>query len=225
MGALGTVAIAFVSGSVGAVFVNAIARYWIFQPVISIQLNRAVGSAYKTRVPPEVAEGDEKEGQFFSNGIRLRIENTGFLTLKDCRGFVTRMRRLKAGQTVKSSQEVVELGWAHQREGRTRDIPGEAFFHMDVVSVFQKKAGRHLHIRHLPFTLEEFILHPGDYEFDVMVTADNAYPKRITVKFNFDPDKDEPNFIADDSKARSPWLRRWQVWLCSVTRSVSGSAT
>ena len=102
MGALGTVAIAFVSGSVGAVFVNAIARYWIFQPVISIQLNRAVGSAYKTRVPPEVAEGDEKEGQFFSNGIRLRIENTGFLTLKDCRGFVTRMRRLKAGQTVKS---------------------------------------------------------------------------------------------------------------------------
>ena len=52
MGALGTAAIGFASGSVAAVFINAIGRYWIFQPIISVQLDSAAGSKYSTRVPP-----------------------------------------------------------------------------------------------------------------------------------------------------------------------------
>ena len=219
MGALGTAAIAFASGSVAAVFINAIGRYWIFQPVISVQLDSAAGSKYSTRVPPDSYEGDKDEGGFISNGIRLRVENTGYSTIKDCCGFVTEMRRFKSGERAITRQEVVELSWAHKRDSRMRSIPRETFFYMDVVAVFVKKASRDLEIRHFPLTLKEFLRPAGDYEFDVLVSADNARPNRITVKFTYDPNADAPTFTDADS---SRYLRWKPHWLCSAARRMSG---
>ena len=219
MGALGTAAIAFASGSVAAVFINAIGRYWIFQPVISVQLDSAAGSKYSTRVPPDSYEGDKDEGEFISNGIRLRVENTGYSTIKDCCGFVTEMRRFKSGERAITRQEVVELSWAHKRDSRMRSIPRETFFYMDVVAVFVKKASRDLEIRHFPLTLKEFLRPAGDYEFDVLVSADNARPNRITVKFTYNPNADAPTFTDADSSRYLRWKPRW---LCSAARRMSG---
>jgi hypothetical protein len=221
MSVLETAVIAFASGSVAAVFVNAVGRYWMLQPVISVRLDRAVGSAYKTRVPPDAPEGDKEEGEYISNGIRLRVENTGLSSIKDCCGFIVEMRRCQPGVSAVTRQEVVELSWAHKRDNRMRDIPRDTFFHMDVVAVFKKRAGRQLDIRHFPLTLKEFLSHPGDYEFDVVVSSDNARPNRITVKFKYDPNVDEPIFI-DADRSRHPWWRPSIDWFCSVARSISG---
>ena len=100
-----------------------------------------------------------------------------------------------------------------------RSIPRETFFYMDVVAVFVKKASRDLEIRHFPLTLKEFLRPAGDYEFDVLVSADNARPNRITVKFTYDPNADAPTFTDADS---SRYLRWKPHWLCSAARRMSG---
>ena len=103
---------AFLGGSVMQLLVGGVWRAHVSQPVISVRLEEAGGCAYETKLTDGA----------ISRGIRLRVENTGWSTMKDCTGFITDIQKLpRSEDNTPPIEEVIQLGWAH--DGRTRAIP------------------------------------------------------------------------------------------------------
>ncbi len=111
-----------------------------------------------------------------------------------------------------SEQEVVVLAWAH-KDTEARDIPRGAFFHLDVASLYLLPTGRVLQVAHrTPTTLAPlFSGGKATYEFEILIAADNARPRRVRVKFDYDPQSDELNErrLEPVNKPRYPW---WSCW-------------
>jgi hypothetical protein len=114
----------FLGGGVVAWGLGLFFTYLIAQPVISVCLDKSKGS---TGITPLLVKLEEKGEWTFSHNVRylrLRIENTGLSSVRDCCGLITGLKKHTAdkGQVV-PPQEVFHLGWAHHTESRMRDIP------------------------------------------------------------------------------------------------------
>jgi hypothetical protein len=216
--------IAFVGGSLMATAISAFVRYLVVHPVISVRLDEDRGSnapvidAYRVDGQGNpVIDGQGNPAKHKARYLRLYVENTGHSSIKDCSGYITKITKRVAGTQSHSKQEVIDLGWTHQRAGNAnqRDIPRGAFFHLDVVSVHQWPGpGWKLELpQGIPNTLLEFLTGKAKYEFEILIAADNARPRRVLVKFDYDPEKDELRFVPVN-KARYPWWAWWR-WLRS----------
>jgi hypothetical protein len=189
--------------------ISAFVTHWVMHPVISARLAKRRGCYVETDVgnPP----------QYKAKYLRLFVENTGLSSIKDCSGYITKITKRRDGMIIPSEEEVVELVWS-QKNTDPRSIPRGAFFYMDVISLHLMPHGKKLAVARLPYSLVSlFDPSAGDYEFKILIAADNALPRPLTVKFSYDPNSNDLTFTSIP-KARFPWwagcrrLRsRWQT--------------
>jgi hypothetical protein len=206
--------IAFLSGSLMATAISAFVKHCIIHPVISVRLDRKKGS-YPTTEAVEMDEDGNIVNRFPAKFLRLHIENTGRSSIKDCSGYITKITKQVGGVQSKSEEEVIDLRWSHVDKG-TRDIPRDAFFHMDVAALYLYPDGGSLQIAggRLPMSLVSLVVgSKGTFELAILIAADNARPRRIPVAFTYDVESDELKF-EPVNKARYPWWARWR-WLRS----------
>ena len=82
----------FLGGGVAAWGIGFIVTNWIRQPVISVQLDAAKGSHAEAKDYWLNSEGKITHTTD-ARYLRLHIENTGLSTVKDCSGYITKIRR------------------------------------------------------------------------------------------------------------------------------------
>jgi hypothetical protein len=208
--------IAFVGGSLMATVISAFAKYCLFHPVISVRLDEKRGSYGAMEVLYLDPQQKPTGASFQARYLRLHVENTGFSSIKDCSGYITKITKRIPGTQSVSEQEVVVLAWAH-KDTEARDIPRGAFFHLDVASLYLLPTGRVLQVAHRTPTSLAPLFSGGKaatYEFEILIAADNARPRRrVRVEFTYDPNSDELRF-EPVNKARYPWWAWWR-WLRS----------
>jgi hypothetical protein len=198
-----------VAGGVTALAISSFVKHGIMHPVISAVLVKRRGCYVETDV------GDPP--QYKAKYLRLLVENTGLSSIRDCSGYITKITKRRDGKDIQSEDEVVDLGWS-SKSADARSIPREAFFHMDVISLHLKPSGNELKIARLPYSLVGlFDGTAADYEFNILVAADNARPRPLAVKFSYDPNRKDL-ILTSIRRARFPWwagcrrLRsRWQA--------------
>ena len=130
----------------------------------------------------------------------------------DCCGYITKLTKRTDKGNVVPKKEIISLGWSHDAHSSARSIPRGAFFHMDVIALYLRPTGRELVRSNLPTTLIDFFKDKGTYEFDILIVADNAPPRKIAIKFDFDPHKDDLMVEDHQIRARFPWWAQWR-WL------------
>jgi len=220
MGIASTAILAFAGGSLVATVISAFVKHCIFYPVISVSLDRKKGSYGPV---PFYTNPDENGKQTYSHEgryLRLRIENTGYASIKDCCGLITEIAK-STSTTVSSPQpEVIDLGWSHHSESKTRNIPRGAYFYMDLVTMELRPERRLLRLSTpCPTTLINFFEDKATYTLKILIAADNARPQRdITVTFDYDPKSDDLSFIPLDA-TRLPWWRRLQPRLLGMNNA------
>jgi hypothetical protein len=209
--------IAFVGGSLMATVISAFMKHCIFHPVISVRLDEKSGSYGPTSLIYPDGTLDHQVRYF-----RLHVENTGLSSIKDCSGHITEITKRVWGTPSQAPLDVVDLGWANKNK-MTTDIPRGAFFHMDIATLHLlpiKQAGlgpsdprteRKLTIPRMPTHLFPFFSDKATYEFEILIAADNARPRCVRVKFNYDPQTDEldERRLEPVNKTRYPW---WSYW-------------
>ena len=193
--------------------------YLVRHPVISVCLDNNKGC---TGITPlvELQEQTDEEGRRvqvarFLHDVRyfrLRVENPGLASIKDCCGLITRLKKRTAhGETV-PPQEVFHLGWAHHTQSRMRDIPRGAYFYMDIATLDLLRPTRRLGLpADFPTSLFKFFdAEKATYEFTILIAADNAKPQRdIKVTFKYDPTSDDLEFIPVEATRLPWWYRLW----------------
>jgi hypothetical protein len=202
--------LAFAGGSLMAAVISAFVKHFIFHPVISVRLDEKSGSYGSVTLLHLDNQGRPAGSSHQARYLRLRVENTGLSTIKDCGGYITKLTKRTAKGQVFPHEETLDLGWAHKNTN-ARDIPRGAFFHMDVATLELSPAGqRKLGLSHFfPTTLIGFFDEKATYEFEILIAADNARPcHRVMVKFAYDPQSDELQFTPVN-RARFPW---WIAW-------------
>jgi hypothetical protein len=209
VGAIWVAVIAFAGGSVAAAGVTAFVKHCVFHPVISVCLDRRKGCT--GQVPLYTPTGQYSHEARY---LRLRIENTGLSSIRDCCGLITGLAKHTADKgTSVPPQEVFHLGWSHHPESRTRDIPRGAYFYMDIVTLeLLSPERRKLRLSAaFPTTLINFFNdEKATFDFKILIAADNAKPQRdITVTFDYDPSSDDLGITALDA-TRFPWW--YDLW-------------
>jgi hypothetical protein len=196
--------VAFAGGSLMAAVISAFVKHCISHPVISVRLDERNG-CYGL-VPLYRGGQKASDAKYF----RLRIENTGFFSIKECSGYITKItKRVGAVHTV-SEEEVLDLGWPHHPDIHTRDIPRGAFFYMDIATLHLLPAGgSKLGVR-VPTNLLHFFDDKDTYKFEILIASENARPHRkLPVEFTFDPASTDLTFTAIN-RARYPWWKFWR---------------
>jgi hypothetical protein len=204
---------AFAGGSLVATVVSAFVTHLIFHPVISVRLDERKGSHGRVTI---YYYDDRRKviGTSQAKYFRLHVENTGLSTVRACSGYITKITKRVGGQLTASEEEVVSLGWASYGHSDARDIPRGAFFHMDIATLhLDPAAGSTLGMERVSSSLENFFKEKATYTFEVLVACDNARPRRIPVKFDFDPARDRLEFDPVN-RLRYPWWA-WCRWLRS----------
>jgi hypothetical protein len=208
--------------SVGAIF----AAFWAYwkRPIINVRLAKSAGSHAGTPLVGKNAQGEnvEVEVKYF----RLRIKNIGMTTVKNCSGQLIKVTRRVPGQELAIfDTETYRFGWAHYSQSETLDIPCGMSFHMDVATLGPSRDGRSQLFfggmgRVTPNTLAKFFNSfsgKATYRFDLLISADNARPKKVPVEVVFDPEQTELSFIPLNT--RYPWWRLWW-WLRASVRDL-----
>lgn len=205
----------FSSAVSAAVVLNALLSYWK-RPVIRVRLDRTAGS-YGS-VPLIFNEGqpnrEEREGRYF----RLRVENAGRTTIKDCRGYLQGIRTQTTAGVSNFDSEVVPRGWANFEETK-RDIPPGAHFYLDVATLILSadKKSSALYWEKIPTTLIEYLRKFSGrvtHTFEIRIDADNARQRTVPVRFTFDPGKSDLMSRVPFNTQYPGWHLRW--WLRSL---------
>jgi hypothetical protein len=208
--------VAAATGGLAATVIAAFVKNWLVHPVISVLYLGEKSGSYG---PMTVYQRDNQQrvvGSFPARYLRLKVENTGFSSIKACSGYIIGITKYAGAIKTNSEQEVVTLGWANHGLG-ARDIPRGAFFHLDIASLYlTPNDGRILRVSHeMPSSLEPlFSGGTTRYEFEILIAADNTSPRRIHVEFTYDPGSDELGFKPLD-KSRYPW---WGFWKWRLLR-------
>jgi hypothetical protein len=200
--------VAFVGGSLMTAAITAFLTHYVFHPVISVQLDEKKGSHGPV---PLIWFDDHRKptGQSQAKFFRLHVENTGHSSIKDCCGYITKMtKRIQGMGKSEAHLDVISLSWAH-KDTETRDIPPGAFFHLDVATLHLNRTGNVLQTVQMPTNLAPFLTDKATYEFDIIIAADNARPRRILVKFDYDPKSDDLLFEPVDG-THYPWWAWWR---------------
>jgi hypothetical protein len=185
-----TLLVGFAGGSLAATVIGALVKHWVMHPVISVRLDRELGSYG----PVTVNHFDKDQNVIATNParfLRLHVENTGLSSIKDCCGYITNLSKHTASGKTVPHKEVLDLGWAHHPQSPSRDIPRGAFFHMDVATLHlwhlasppqPQRRPRELRPPVLPTTLLNFFDDKGTYELELLIAADNARPQARPIK-------------------------------------------
>jgi hypothetical protein len=204
------VLIGFVGGSLTAAVISAFVKHWIFHPVISVRLDERKGSY--GGIPFVSSDGQKHHDARY---LRLHVENTGLSSIKGCSGHITEITKHIWGTRTPAQSDVIDVGWVNKHKS-TIDIPRGAFFHMDVATLHLLLEGRKLEVAatQVPTHLLNFFSDKATYEFEMLIVAENARPRRVQIKFDYDPQSDELRF-KPVIKTRYPWWARWR-WLRST---------
>jgi hypothetical protein len=156
---------------------------------------------------------EEREGRY----LRLRVENTGRTTIKDCSGHLQGIRTQIGSQVANLDSEVVPRGWANFDQ-KKRDIPPRAHFYMDVATLVLSldRTSSELHWQEVPTTLVQYFRSiPGraTHTFEIRIDADNAHQRTVPAKFTFDPASSDLTSIIPFNTRYPGWRLRW--WLRS----------
>jgi hypothetical protein len=210
--------IGFVGGSLAAAAISAFVEHCIFHPVISVCLDREKGSYGPVPFYTKPDEQGRKTHTHDGRYLRLRIENTGLSSIKDCCGVITQFTKRTATGTSSPQTEVIDLGWSHYDRSNMRNIPRGAYFFMDVVTLELFPPGRPTdRVLRLstpwPTTMVNFFDDKATYEFNILIAADNAKPQRdLTVRFDYDPASDDLSFTPLDATDFPWWWRLRQKY-------------
>jgi hypothetical protein len=187
-------------------------KFWV-RPIIQVRLDDQADCHGRT---PLVSLRDGKVVAQVMY-LRLRIQNRGRTTIKDCLGNWVRIRVWSAGKIFDFAHEVISRGWAHHPESKQRNIPrGEAYY-LDVATLLLSEDQKHNTLWWPdpipPTNMMEFLhsLPPGKatYLFEIRVNADNARPRTVPVQFVFDPARSKLSFIPFNTRYPG-W--RWRWW-------------
>ena len=210
------VAAPFVVPSLG----RAIHKFWI-RPIIRVKLDDAADCHAPT---PLVSKQDQKVVAHVMY-LRLRIQNRGQTTIKDCFGNLVRMTVWDSGGKVFDfARERYPLGWANHPSSKKLDIQRGETNYLDVATLWLSEDRRHNELSlppdPMPTSMDEFFhsLPTGKatYLFEIRVNADNARPRLVPVQFVFDPACSKLSLIPFDT--RYPGWR----WLWSLRSRQSG---
>jgi hypothetical protein len=113
-------------------------RFWV-RPIIQVRLDHQADCHGRT---PLVSLQDGKVVAQVMY-LRLRIQNRGRTTIKDCLGNWVRIRVWSGGKVFDFAHEVISRGWAHHPESKQRNIPrGEAYY-LDVATLLLSEDKKH----------------------------------------------------------------------------------
>jgi hypothetical protein len=175
--------VSFVGGSFATYLIQAFVS-WRKRPIIVAKFVERSGCYAETR------RGNNPAAPHKATFLRLIIENVGKSKLEDCTAYITRIsKRVGNLPAVLAPREVITLKWSHGLGGG-RDIPRNAFFFLDVISLEQPAGGaRHLALSTdgTPNTQLEILNGAGHFEFTVLVAAGNAKAEPKRIEFRFDP--------------------------------------
>jgi hypothetical protein len=200
------------------VLLTALWGHWK-RPIIKVELG---GARSHGRVPLVDAEGKTIETQ--AKYFRLRITNAGLTTIKDCSGQLLKLTRQIAGKEPECfDRDTYVFGWAHNGESNKRDISRRRSFSMDLatLSLSSGQRGRSQLFfgglgRPMPTTLAAFLNSysgKATFRYDLLISADNARPRTVSVEFEFDPERDSLKFIPFNTRYFG-WQMLW--WLRSL---------
>jgi hypothetical protein len=201
----------------GGAFLTGAWAYWK-RPIINVRFGKKEGSHAGVTVDFKNAQG-EVIGRVPVKYFRMRIKNIGWTTIKGCSGQLIKVTRRVAGRkpAIFDGDEY-HLGWAHHPESATRDIQRRQSHQMDLATlVLQPRGPNQLIVgglgRHRPNNLSDFLdsyRGKATYTLDVLVSADNARPRQVSIEVAFDPPQDDLTYIPFNTRA--PWWRLWW-WL------------
>jgi hypothetical protein len=131
--------------------------------------------------------------------LRLIIENDGYSSIKDCKGYITAIRRIVNGSPMTVQQEVLELCWSVGDGARPRNIPRGAFFYLDVASLDLVPGGGQLglSVAWWPNHFANLLAIAATFELEIKIAADNAAPVDRIVRFDFNPQHQDLIFTFD----------------------------
>jgi hypothetical protein len=151
--------------------------------------------------------------------LRLRIQNGGRTTIKDCFGNLVRMAvRDIGGKVFDFAREVHPLGWAHYSSSKQRNIPRGETYHLDVATLLLSEDGGHNKLVWWPYDpwptnmlefLQSLPTGKATYLFEIRVNADNARPRVVPVQFVFDPACSYLSLVPFDTRYPG-WRCRWR---------------
>jgi hypothetical protein len=117
----------------------------------------------------------------------------------------------EAGTPFDFDREVHALGWAHHPESNQRNIQGGERYPLDVASLLLSPDEKHnqlywpdVHKTSMIAFLKSLPAGKATYLFEVRVNADNARPRKVPVRFVFDPACSRLSF--------TPFDTRWPGW-------------
>lgn len=196
---------------------RAIHKFWI-RPIIRVQLDDEADCHQRT---PLVSKQDGKvAGQVMY--LRLRIQNRGRTTIKDCFGNLVRMTVWDGGgKAFDFAREVIPLGWAQYPGSKQRNIPREEKYYLDVATLLLSDDRRHNSLcwplcwpDSLPTNMSEFLASlptgKATYLFEIRVNSDNARPRSVPVQFVFDPACSNLSLIPFDTRYPG-WSWLWSL--------------
>lgn len=192
---------------------RAIHKFWI-RPIIRVQLDGEADCHERT---PLVSKQDQKVVAQVMY-LRLRVQNRGRTTIKDCFGNLVRTTVWDGGGKVFDfTREIHSRGWAHHPDSKQRNIPREERYYLDIATLLLSDDRRHNRLwwpDPLPTSMIEFLdsLPTGKatYLFEIRVNADNVRPRSVPVQFVFDPACSKLSFIPFDTRYPG-WRWLWSL--------------
>jgi hypothetical protein len=203
------------------VLLTALLGHWK-RPIIKVELG---GARSHGRVPLRLTDPQGKTIETPVKYFRLRITNAGLTTIKDCSGQLLKLTRRIAGKEPECfDTDSYVFGWAHNDKSDKQDISRRQSFLMDLatLSLSSGRGGQSQLFfgglgRPMPTTLAAFLNSysgKATYRYDLLISADNARPRTVSVEFEFDPKRDSLKFIPFNTRYFG-WRIRW--WLRSLS--------
>jgi hypothetical protein len=187
----GPVLFAFLGGSVMSSVFGGIYKRWT-RPILSAKLVQGMGCYVTT------SRGNPPTHQ--ARFLRLLVENRGLSTIHNCKGYITGITQIVNGNRTPLQHEVLELLWSSSGGEKPRSIPRGAFFYMDIASLDLVQPGPHilrLSVLWLPHHFAHLFGPAATFELQVKIAADNAAPFDRSVRFDFNPQRNDLDFEYD----------------------------
>jgi hypothetical protein len=182
---------AAVSGGIVAVFLQEVVHWWR-KPSLSIEYENK--SAYQPKTPIRWpndflnnpgAETSEYEATF----IRVKVINTGRSTAKNCRAFITAVRRQNTdgSSDMIVEQDAIALSWSMSPHlWSPIEIPVGINQFADICHTLSRDNPSKLFLTgNFPSRLRKAWEKAGQFEVDITVTADGIKPVSRTIRFEW----------------------------------------
>jgi len=178
--------LSFAFGFITALLADPI-RQRLFAPRLALTLG--AGEDFLTNTP-EVRHGRAVQATY----LRIRATNTSFRLAKQCRAFLTDVKRLdEAGKPVKTVYcDSIQLAWS-VREGDARfgpqDLAQDVPYFFDLASFYDGTDQVYPRTLALPYRYESIFQGAGGYLFTVVLSGDGVKPTKVVVSVHWTGDR------------------------------------